>query len=192
MHPSRIQYYANSITGTLGPEEFNSQIKPRALPPWVGTDAFPLCPSAQEYGYMAGKRLKECSRQELIIRCSRVEIPPIHLVWTPDSPRLVPPTEVAFLFHAVKARARHGYRTEIFTAIVNLLALGILPLVTLHAGAAVRRLLVPNCVLMGVLPIAGGVYGLFTLRGLTAEKIAKAREHIQYAAWVATRRIVLT
>src|ERR1700722_17931873 len=90
------------------------------LPPWLATDAFPLRPSNSDYGFMVRNKLIGCSREVLIRKCSREEIPDTHLVWTPENPRLVPPSQVPFLFDAGKEKAKHSYRTQVFTAIVNL------------------------------------------------------------------------
>ena len=193
MHSSAVAIFPDLNAGSSVLEGTPSQVVAASLPPWLTIDAFPMRSQEYEYGYMSGKRLKNCSRQELIIRCRSEQVPAIHLVWTPETPRLVPPTEVEFLLDSVKAKVKHSYRTQLVVAVLNLFSLGILPLMTLDAkDVTIRRFLILNCVMLVVVPIAGALYGLLKSKGLTSEQIAKERTHIQYATWVATRRIVLT
>ena len=67
---------------------------PAFQPPWKSQDVFPARPEGSEYGSMTGKKLVQSSREELIRKCAADRVPPVRLVWTPDTPNLVPPAEV--------------------------------------------------------------------------------------------------
>lgn len=172
--------------------EPQAPLDPVTTPPWLHTEAFPLRPASDDYGYMAWKKMKPCTRQELFTHCSRDEVPPVHLVWTPENPRLVPPAEVPFLSEAVKARTKHACRTQIITGTLNGFSFGILPLIAMNAQGAVRRFVILNFLLLGVLPVSSAVIHLRKLKTLTSEQIAKERTLRQYEVWVATRKINLT
>ena len=161
--------------------------------PWESAEAFPERPAGAEYGYATGPgRLKPCTREELVRRCSRDEVPGIQLVWTPDHPRLVPPEQVPFLFDAVKARAFRRARATAAVALLNSLMWGLLYLTTRAGGLAQARFLLLPLLMLGLLPLAQGLYILWKLRSLTPEAVARDAAASRYVAWVATRRVVLT
>jgi hypothetical protein len=66
------------------------------IPPWEKEDAFPEKPVDKDYGYVLHGKFVGCSHEELIRKCSSRELPQIHLVWCPESPRVVPATQVEF------------------------------------------------------------------------------------------------
>src|SRR5262245_54352969 len=75
--------------------------------PWSAPDAFPLAPTESPYGVKAGRKLVPyATLAEVEKRCSRDEIPPISLVWTPASDGLVPAAQVNELLPVLRARAR--------------------------------------------------------------------------------------
>jgi hypothetical protein len=59
----------------------------------------------QTYGYCQGKTSHHCSQQVLIEQIQRDTNKNIALVWAPDSPYLLPPEELPWLFDAVRALA---------------------------------------------------------------------------------------
>src|SRR6266404_5275929 len=127
--------------------------------PWKSPDIFPVRPDTSEYGYLAGKKMVGCSREELIKRCSRDEIPAIHLVWTSETPRLVPPAEVAFLFDGIRLRSRKRCKAALWSGIANCFIWGMMALLNLNTGGAGGISLLPF-LFLGVMPTIQGVQGL--------------------------------
>ena len=74
------------------------------VPPWEAEAAFPQKPAGSEFGYAVGRRLVTCTREELIRKCAAPGTAIASLVWTPESPRLVTPGEVAYLQESVRKR----------------------------------------------------------------------------------------
>jgi membrane associated rhomboid family serine protease len=72
-----------------------------AVPPWLSPDAFPAAPAVDTFGFARRRRLVTCSRDALIERCGSKE--GAALVWTPETPRLVPPQEIPFLAEALRS-----------------------------------------------------------------------------------------
>jgi len=89
--------------------------------PWEADTLFPESPDRDSYGFVVGRRPRICSRDELIQRCSRVQVPDIRLVWTPEAPRLLPMTEVPMLQPAMDARFRSAIRLSVFNVAAGLL-----------------------------------------------------------------------
>jgi len=179
--------------------------------PWDLADVFPEKPPDHAYGFMAGKKLIGCSCEELIKRCSRDEVPPIHLVWTPDTPRLVPPAEVPFLLEGIKTRAEGRGKRMLIVGLLNLLLWGgaywltscsaaTLPPSTLRppSGSSstdfhrLNVLLLINAFFLGLLPLKNGIQLYRNSRLLSPQALAKDARTIRYSVWVSTRRKVWT
>src|SRR5690242_19871667 len=71
------------------------QVQP---PPWLADDVFPPKPPGDDYGYHTGRKLQPCTREQLSARLSDEDHSTPILVWTPETPRLVTPAEVPWLF----------------------------------------------------------------------------------------------
>jgi len=79
----------------------------RAESPWDAGGLLPEPPANEPYGYLEGRSLRPCSRDELAEKCRQSEV---SAVWTPDQPRLLPATEVAFLVPALEGRLESATR----------------------------------------------------------------------------------
>lgn len=159
------------------------------ISPWKREDAFPEKPVDKEYGYLHRRKLVGCSREELIAKCKSREHRQVHLVWHPESPRLVPPIEVEFLFDALKDRRTYELRIAIVIGMLNLVMwLGI---ALLAKNSSSRSWLYMMAVLMGLIPLGSGAYGLHQLR-----KTPSANENEisagRYQSWVLAQPIILT
>lgn len=159
--------------------------------PWKSKDVFPARPEGGEYGYMAGKKLVVSSREELIKKCGADQIPPVHLVWTPDTPNLAPPVEVPFLFDTIKLRARKRFRLVIGSGLVNSVIWGTLGFIPVGHSKFSPIALLP-ALFLGVMPIIQGCHGLWKLRSYSPEVMAGESDTVRYAAWVATRKVIFT
>jgi MYXO-CTERM domain-containing protein len=148
--------------------------------PWEAADAFPERP-ADGYGYTSRGRIHPCSQDELIHRCRR---PGVALVWTPETPRLVPPQAVPFLSEALSARAAHQVRSARLMAIFWCLIWGFALARRGHDWPLDLVLLVA----MGILPLLATLRRKIPATADAKESEARAR----YQAWMATRRMPWT
>jgi membrane associated rhomboid family serine protease len=87
-----------------------------ASTPWDSDALLPEAPVPGTYGFLLGRKWQTCSREELIERCSRRDAfrTPIAFVYTPDSPRVLPVTEVPFLAPAVESRLGEAFNLAVF------------------------------------------------------------------------------
>jgi membrane associated rhomboid family serine protease len=154
-------------------------------PPWEAEDVFPTPLDGHPYGYMAGGTLKPSSREELTRKCGRTEIPAVQLVWTPETPRLVPPYEVPFLRDFLQSRARHLLWVRIFSSSVfGLLWAGSLVVAWPQGPWPLFLVLL---LLTGVWPLVQSLKVLRSLKLEPIEEDPQVREYARYAAWLATR-----
>ncbi len=158
--------------------------------PWASIEIFPESPPQGEYGYLSGKKLQHCSREELIEACSKDLVPAVHLVWTPQSPRLQPPCDIPFLFDALKLRAKRRFRSSLVVGLFGLLTFGFWFL--LAYGRKEAPLFLILALISGVLPVAQSIRNLRSLRSLTPEAMAGGSMAVRYTAWLATRSTALT
>ena len=159
--------------------------------PWKVETAFPEKPEGRSYGYCSsGKKLWRCTREELIKKCSREEYPGVKLVWTPETPRLVPPEEVDFLQEPARRRAIYMAKIAIGLGLAWLV-LGVLMLLTGKSKTDTSHQLL-LILALGVIPLVQGIIRLAGARTWTPEKISKRAALARYTAWVATRKIALT
>ena len=168
------------------------------LSPWDLPDIFPVKPPEHPYGIMTGKKMIGCSREELIKRCSRDQVPPIHLVWTPDAPRLVPPAEVLFLLNVIEARAMsRGKRTAIIV-LFSLAVLGIGYLLFFGTASPpppwtpaeenyATIILLFNVLFAGLLPFGTGSQLIRSSRFILSETLANNARAIRCSVWVSMR-----
>jgi rhomboid protease GluP len=97
--------------------------------PWQDPVLYPEPLPERDFGYLQGKaKLIAATPDELYRRCEQADV---QLVWTPATPRLVPPSEVAGLEDALQTRARR--RFWLYTVIIALLLVALLA--TAYIGA---------------------------------------------------------
>jgi len=165
-----------------GSEQPGSIDAPGDRPTWEAPDAFPDRPPTGSYGYKQGRKLRRCSQLELVDVCSKDMIPPVRLVWTPDTPYLVPPHEVPFLFDALRSKTHGNSKLNLgvglFLAVLllpRLLSGGELPIKFFDA-------------IIAVVCIVTGIVGLWRVRTLTRVDMAHEARQARFDAWVAMQR----
>jgi membrane associated rhomboid family serine protease len=118
----------------------------------------------------------------------------VDLVWTPDSPRLVPPAEVPWLVDAVRQRTR----ADLLHNLKN--GLGLMAvwtaLAVLQAAKGARGYPVPLLavlvLMLGVVPALQPAWGLWRLRRRPAEYPRELATTFRYQVWLGTRRMTAT
>ncbi len=164
-------------------EEFKS--------PWEQEVAFAEKPRDQPYGYVLRGKLVACSREELVRRCGSQDIPQIHLAWHPDAPRIVPVTQVPFLFEAVKDRAKGNLKASLWIGLINLFLFSMLTVVAWgNAQQFVFFLLL--AAMVGIVPMVQSVRRLRALKLAQWSSLDRRMSLHQYAAWVASRPMRFT
>ena len=162
---------------------------PRA--PWDDPELLPQKPEQGEYGWRFHGRSHPCTREELIERCRSTGKQYVELVWTPETPRHVPPADVPWLIEALRDRARDDLRYNLrIDAAVLLLGVAYI-WYTLRRGDFVPPVYLAIFLLFAIVPAAQDVWALSRLRrsfGYLAEQAASLR----YSVWLGTRRIVAT
>ncbi len=171
---------------------------PRALSPWLRPDVFPERPAGMEYGYLSGGKMIGCAREELFEKCKKDRIPRIHLVWTPATPRLVPPGEVYYLFEAVRQNSRRRMVKRIGFNIIHLFLWGFLfylaeslPIDTSQAHS-LSWLFLFNLVFLGALPAYRNAQQFVLLRTYTPQNMVSDAFLNRYLTWLRTRKITAT
>ena len=145
--------------------------------------------------------MRECTREELVERCSaRVIGVGAPLVWTPDTPRVVPITEVPLLADAVDSWIRSSIRQSVLTILLGTLWASI-PLIWL-LQRLIRRGHIDS--LFSPLPIAVFVVpGVVSLMDAVAARRALRRRRrgaeewapdlrARFGCWLGTRKAVFT
>ena len=117
-----------------------------------------------EYGFKILNKLIGCSKEELIKRCSRQEIPNIKLVWTPEYPELVPPEKVSFLFNACLKRGRQEFLIYLITGICWIIILVSFYLLKINVYDWPLVFFILVIILYCILPIYKGIKGLLKIK----------------------------
>jgi membrane associated rhomboid family serine protease len=174
-----------------------ASVVPASLPaaearpaPWDSSDLFPPKPEQGEYGWRFRGRSQACTRDELIERC-RSSNGEVDLVWTPETPRLVPPAEVPWLLEPLRRRARGDLRHNLR------IDAGMLAIFVAYLYYTLWWLRLPSIpplylamfLVFAIVPAAQDIWALARLRksfGYLAEQAAALR----YGVWLGGRRIV--
>lgn len=156
---------------------------------WESDDCFPVKPAGEDYGYMEKGKLKACTREQLIERCSGLELPEIELVWHPNTPRLVPIMTVDFLQDGLRDREKkvlkRNFNVGLFNVIVfSLFGLGVLRHVKGFQGGY-AALVICFGFLFGVWPLWESWRALRHFDETKWDATPTPYDH--YAAWVSTR-----
>lgn len=94
--------------------------------PWHSGECFPAKPEGQDYGYLKGRKLVGCTREQLVARCARFRFFDSQLVWLPETPRLIPAARVDFLYEPLRRRFKKWLIFEVVKGALITLALGLL------------------------------------------------------------------
>lgn len=160
--------------------------------PWEAPDLFPLKPAgAGDYGYVARRRAVACTREQLIDAAARLDVP-VGLVWTPDSPRLVAPEEVPFLFEAVRTREIKESEYSRRTALIHVLmwsALFFFYFFSAHQAPFIFLILL---LAFGIVPAFQAITARRRLMRWTVPDMIRSAKSVRYGAWLGNRRIMST
>src|SRR5512133_884214 len=136
-------------------------MEPASAKPWLAPDLLPLKPDEADYGYKRGKDLVSCTKEELIASCRPGSGLEINLVWHPDSDRLVPVSDVAFLRDALRQRAKSALSWVLAGGLLNIAGI---VLARRDATPGWSDLLWVNLFVFGVLPLLQWGYDTWEFR----------------------------
>src|ERR1017187_1548293 len=135
------------------------------IPPWEREDAFPEKPADKDYGYILRGKFVGCSREELIKKCGSRELPQIHLIWCPESLRVVPATQIDFLFDALRERQRSELKSAVVIGSINIFIWGTFALLLGgHDHSAKWTWMLLLATTTGAIPVTTGIFGLRKLK----------------------------
>ena len=157
--------------------------------PWESATLFDDKPANWDYGYLADRARKGCSREELIQRCAASQ-PHVDLVWTPEAPTLVPPAEVPWLLDAVRIRTQRDLRYNLKNGL-SLLAVWAV-LAVLWGRRYPPSLMLVLVLTLGVVPVLQPAAGLWRLRRRPRDYPREQAGILRYQVWLGTRRLVAT
>jgi membrane associated rhomboid family serine protease len=98
---------------------FMEQDRPSPVQPWNDPSSFPVPTLSCAYGYRKGGKDYPASKSSLMDSIETDAERRILLVWTPESPGMVPPEEVSFLESAVAVRNDEHLFAEFKSALVR-------------------------------------------------------------------------
>jgi membrane associated rhomboid family serine protease len=166
-----------------------------AYRPWEAPDLFPLKPAAGEFGYLRGKTPVPCTLPELQERVRRVW-GPLPLIWTPESPRVVPSVE-AFCLYQV---ARERVLAKMLWSAIRWMILGLILGAVVVIGARmdgipfaqVRNLVEMLVIFMGAVPAWQRIRNYRVLKTFTERDMLGYGRMSRYQAWLRTKPRVTT
>lgn len=160
-----------------------------SVPPWLLPDVFPEAPEGYPYGYLRRGKLVACNPEELFRECTRNGLSAVHLVWTPDSPRLVTVNEVGFLFEALRRRARSFIWMNLGAGVAGCLVFGALYLYFRFVAqeAAQPAWFFILFLALGAIPTVQSVAALRQMRFFTPYGVEAASGTARFFAWVGLR-----
>ena len=103
------------------------------------------------------------------------------LVWTPASPKLIPPECVEFLHESVSKRSMAAARKGILVACLNCFLVGCSGLMLRNSGEAFSSSIVLFLLAFGILPFAFGLYSMYLAKRAT---IAETACNALYVRWI--------
>lgn len=167
------------------------------MPPWYAQDLFPPKPTDSEFGWRSNGRSHSCTRDELADQCASSKRGYVELVWTPETERMVPPAEVAWLVPSLRRRARadlwHNLRVD-----VEMLLLGVAYLwyamwwARRHGqAAALPSLYLAMFLIFVIVPSVQDAWALIRLRR-SSGYLSDQASSLRYGVWLGGRRIVAT
>jgi membrane associated rhomboid family serine protease len=162
--------------------------------PWENPTLYPVPLPDRDFGYLQGKaKLIAATPDELYRRCEQTDV---QLVWTPATPRLVPPAEVPGLEDALQTRARR--RFWLYTVVIGLLLIVLLAAAyigtidpTLTGTTASDNIIVTVLASVAAPALAFGV-ALWQYRRQFVEPGALAAARTRYFYWLRNSKFPLT
>jgi membrane associated rhomboid family serine protease len=149
---------------------------------------FRAAPANVPFGFWGRQGPQACASPEVLARAVAGDVAQqIRLVWTPESPYLVPPEQVPYLVKAVAVRKRATLRQRMGRAGMNGLIWGLFAAISLFGGG-LSQILLFNLVALSVIPLGESLWELWRLRGYSREGMARDVPEARYRAWLATLR----
>lgn len=169
------------------------------LPPWENADAFPERPAASDYGYLSGEKFINCSQEELVRKCSRLQLAEVQLVGWPGASRLVTVFEVPFLFDSIIKKMRWKQYMAMASGTLVSLFLGSLYLgarrssdPSAESGSAILNILLMLLFVFGATPIYRAFRQLQLIRTWTPAVLPRYAASARYSAWISSRPLFAT
>ncbi|HLL70031.1 MAG TPA: rhomboid family intramembrane serine protease [Pyrinomonadaceae bacterium] len=164
--------------------------------PWEVEAGFEEKPDTlASYGYVSkGNELHPCSLPLLVERCAEGGFwgsPPVLLVWTPETSRLVVPEEIPYLHDALRLRERKVAKSTIGWCLF-FLALILTPLFLFADSGKLIRLVLIFYALPLVVGVGASIHTLRKKIEYTRESINESVTASRYEAWLETQRLTYT
>ncbi|MGV3755369.1 MAG: rhomboid family intramembrane serine protease [Verrucomicrobiota bacterium] len=172
-----------------------STIKPEGTPesrehplPWAREDLFPEKPTDAEYGYLWGKKLQPCTKEELIARCESksVQMHAVRLVWHPGAPRLVPVSQVDFLFEPLKTKQVGAIKSHLGITIFNLSVWSLMSFSS--SGHKRQNWYLFMLTVFGIIPLCQYWHALRETKRTRWEDQAPKMLEARFAVWVGSQK----
>lgn len=152
--------------------------------PWLREDLLPEKPADSDYGYLLGKKFHPCTQEELIARCASKDVRVIKLVWYPGAPRVVPVTEVQFLFETIKNKGITDQKRAIGIVIFNVVIWCLLLLTSMRKQGWYLFMLA----VFGVIPLCQGLFALKKIRRSVWENASREAFDKRFGIWIEMQR----
>ncbi|HYO99347.1 MAG TPA: rhomboid family intramembrane serine protease [Pyrinomonadaceae bacterium] len=164
--------------------------------PWEVEAAFEEKPATlASYGYVSkGNKLHPCSLALLTERCAEASFwgsPPVLLVWTPETSRLVVPEEIPYLHDALRVRERKAAKSTLAWCLL-FLALILTPLFLFVDSGKIVRLVLIFYALPLLVGVASSIHTLRKKIEYTRESINASVTATRYEAWLETHQLTYT
>jgi membrane associated rhomboid family serine protease len=153
-------------------------------PPWMEEKIFSTPPTADTYGYCTGEKLITCSRLSLIENLKSDKNKLINLVWTPETPHLIPPEEISWLSDSLHAREKNHFQQALQGDLMNCLVWGALFWQNFNGSSAMRQIMLFNWLAIAIIPAIEHSWGLYQSGIKTPQRLAQMSEQNRYATWV--------
>lgn len=160
-------------------------VPPVQPPPWLADDAFPPKPLDADYGYQSGRTLRPCTHEQLRAKVADGGMSAPSLVWTPETPRLVPPIEVPSLVDRVRLGRKDDAQQAIQRSLVS--AVAWLFLSMFHGSWGLLLAL-----MLGILPLIQALYARRQAKRLTPELALQQIPAARFEAWISLHRAWVT
>ncbi|MCC7350851.1 MAG: rhomboid family intramembrane serine protease [Phycisphaerales bacterium] len=156
--------------------------------PWESPNLLPAKPPGADYGFVLDRQAHATTPQQLLERLSKADAPPVSLVWTPDSDRLVPPGDVDFLFPANRIQRRleliHALKTALYNGLIWIV---IAASVYGSAGKSAALMYLLVAIFIGAVPALQGLWSLWRMKNYSPAEARREATQLRYAVWLSHR-----
>ena len=175
----------------LANQSIENPTAPEAPLAWDKEDLLPEKPADAEYGYLQGKSPHPCTKDELIARCqSKGLMHQIRLVWHPGAPRLVPVSQVDFLFEVLKEKAIASKRSLLGFTIFQAAIWALMLFMVSNQERQNWHLFM--LVVFGVIPLCEHWFSLRKLKRSQWEENSTQIRGARFAVWMDMQRAWFT